>query len=37
MGDDMLVPVDFTEEEKRTGMWWKQLLAGGVAGVGKVF
>ncbi|XP_065646590.1 mitochondrial adenyl nucleotide antiporter SLC25A24 isoform X3 [Hydra vulgaris] len=33
MGDDMLVPIDFTDEEKRTGMWWKQLLAGGVAGV----
>jgi len=30
----MVVPDDFTEEEKLTGMWWRQLLAGGVAGVG---
>ena len=30
----MVVPDDFTEEEKLTGMWWRQLLAGGLAGVG---
>lgn len=28
----MTVPDEFTEEEKKTGQWWKQLLAGGVAG-----
>lgn len=32
----MVVPDDFTEEEKLTGMWWRQLLAGGLAGVGRV-
>ena len=31
----MVVPDDFTEEEKLTGMWWRQLVAGGLAGVGK--
>ena len=30
----MMVPDEFTEEEKKTGMWWKQLVAGGVAGIG---
>ena len=30
----MVVPDDFTEEEKLTGMWWRQLVAGGLAGVG---
>ena len=29
----MVVPDEFTEEEKLTGMW-RQLLAGGLAGVG---
>ncbi|XP_066927261.1 mitochondrial adenyl nucleotide antiporter SLC25A24-B-like [Clytia hemisphaerica] len=33
IGDDMVVPDDFTEEEKLTGMWWRQLMAGGLAGV----
>jgi len=23
---------DFTEEELKTGMWWRHLLAGGAAG-----
>ena len=30
----MAVPDDFTEEEKKTGMWWRQLVAGGLAGIG---
>lgn len=31
----MLIPDEFTEAEKRSGMWWRQLVAGGGAGVGK--
>ena len=34
IGDDMAVPDDFTDEEKKTGMWWRQLVAGGLAGIG---
>lgn len=33
IGDDMVVPDDFADEEKKTGMVWKQLTAGGMAGV----
>jgi len=33
----MTIPDEFTEEEKVTGMWWKQLVAGGGAGVGGCF
>ena len=32
IGDSLTVPDEFTEEEKKSGQWWKQLLAGGVAG-----
>ena len=32
MGEDSLVPDDFTEVEMKSGMWWRHLLAGGVAG-----
>nr|XP_013816474.1 PREDICTED: calcium-binding mitochondrial carrier protein SCaMC-1 [Apteryx mantelli mantelli] len=32
IGDSLTIPDEFTEEEKKTGQWWKQLLAGGVAG-----
>ncbi|XP_064458634.1 calcium-binding mitochondrial carrier protein SCaMC-2-like [Ornithodoros turicata] len=32
IGEDTLVPDDFTEEEIHTGMWWRHLVAGGVAG-----
>ncbi|XP_073788480.1 mitochondrial adenyl nucleotide antiporter SLC25A24 isoform X1 [Danio rerio] len=32
IGDSLTIPDEFTEEEKTTGMWWKQLAAGGVAG-----
>lgn len=32
IGEDSLVPDDFTEEEIHTGMWWRHLVAGGVAG-----
>ena len=34
IGEDMTVPDEFTEEEKVSGMWWRQLVAGGGAGVG---
>ena len=26
------MPDDFTEEELKTGMWWRHLLSGGAAG-----
>uniref|UniRef100_A0AAQ4S5L9 EF-hand domain-containing protein n=1 Tax=Gasterosteus aculeatus aculeatus TaxID=481459 RepID=A0AAQ4S5L9_GASAC len=28
IGDSLSIPDEFTEEEKTTGMWWKQLSAG---------
>ena len=33
----MTIPDEFTEEEKISGMWWRQLVAGGGAGVGEWF
>ena len=30
--DTVAIPEEFSEEEKKTGMWWRQLLAGGGAG-----
>ncbi|CAN0251414.1 mitochondrial adenyl nucleotide antiporter SLC25A25-like isoform X1 [Lampetra fluviatilis] len=33
VGDSMAVPDEFTEEERRSGTWWRQLVAGGGAGV----
>ena len=33
IGESLLVPDDFSEEEKVSGLWWRQLVAGGVAGV----
>ncbi|KAI5730581.1 hypothetical protein M8J76_015370 [Diaphorina citri] len=32
IGEDMNVPDDFTAKEMLTGMWWRHLVAGGVAG-----
>ncbi|XP_056313939.1 calcium-binding mitochondrial carrier protein SCaMC-2-B isoform X1 [Danio aesculapii] len=32
VGESMLVPDEFTAEEKNTGMWWRHLVAGGGAG-----
>lgn len=32
----MRIPDEFTEAEKVSGMWWRQLVAGGGAGVGKL-
>ncbi|XP_067001152.1 mitochondrial adenyl nucleotide antiporter SLC25A23 isoform X2 [Anabrus simplex] len=32
IGEDMNVPDDFTQKEMITGMWWRHLVAGGVAG-----
>lgn len=32
IGEDSLVPDDFTENEMISGMWWRHLVAGGVAG-----
>ena len=33
--DTIAIPEEFSEEEKKTGMWWRQLLAGGGAGAGE--
>jgi len=33
IGENMLIPDEFTEEEKVTGTWWRQLVAGAGAGV----
>lgn len=32
IGDSLAIPDEFTEEEKITGGWWKQLVAGALAG-----
>lgn len=32
IGEDLNVPDDFTQKEMMTGMWWRHLVAGGVAG-----
>ncbi|TSN30228.1 Calcium-binding mitochondrial carrier protein SCaMC-1 [Bagarius yarrelli] len=32
IGDSLSIPDEFTEKEKTTGLWWKQLFAGAVAG-----
>ncbi|KAM5294625.1 mitochondrial adenyl nucleotide antiporter SLC25A24-like [Glossophaga mutica] len=32
IGESIAIPDDFTEEEKRSGDWWRRLVAGGVAG-----
>ncbi|KAK2106940.1 hypothetical protein P7K49_016454 [Saguinus oedipus] len=32
IGDSLIIPDEFTEDEKKSGQWWRQLLAGGIAG-----
>ncbi|XP_034038364.1 calcium-binding mitochondrial carrier protein SCaMC-1-like [Thalassophryne amazonica] len=32
IGDSLTIPDEFTEEEKSSGIWWKQLVAGAAAG-----
>ncbi|XP_071765999.1 calcium-binding mitochondrial carrier protein SCaMC-2-A [Centroberyx gerrardi] len=32
VGENLMVPDEFTTEEKLTGMWWRHLVAGGGAG-----
>ncbi|XP_076976179.1 mitochondrial adenyl nucleotide antiporter SLC25A24 isoform X2 [Tamandua tetradactyla] len=32
IGDSLTVPDEFTEDEKKSGQWWRQLSAGGIAG-----
>nr|XP_057926201.1 calcium-binding mitochondrial carrier protein SCaMC-2-A [Doryrhamphus excisus] len=32
VGENLMVPDDFTEEERQSGMWWRHLVAGGGAG-----
>ena len=31
-GEPAAIPDDLTEEELRSGAWWKHLVAGGIAG-----
>ncbi len=31
----MVIPDEFTDEEKVTGKWWRQLAAGAGAGIGE--
>ena len=33
IGEDFLIPDDFSEHEKISGFWWRQLAAGGGAGI----
>lgn len=32
IGESLAIPDEFTEEEKMSGLWWKQLSAGAMAG-----
>ncbi|XP_039696928.1 calcium-binding mitochondrial carrier protein SCaMC-1-like [Pteropus medius] len=32
IGESIAIPDEFTEEEKRSGDWWRRLVAGGIAG-----
>ncbi|XP_035871114.1 calcium-binding mitochondrial carrier protein SCaMC-1 [Phyllostomus discolor] len=32
IGESIAIPDDFTEQEKRSGDWWRRLVAGGIAG-----
>ena len=32
IGDSLRCPAEFTEKEKKSGMWWRHLVAGGFAG-----
>ncbi|XP_071488756.1 calcium-binding mitochondrial carrier protein SCaMC-2-like [Diadema antillarum] len=32
IGEDVMIPDEFTEQERQTGMWWRILAAGGAAG-----
>ena len=34
IGEDIAVPDDFSEQDMISGMWWRHLVAGGVAGAG---
>ncbi|XP_065759928.1 mitochondrial adenyl nucleotide antiporter SLC25A24-like [Muntiacus reevesi] len=32
IGESIAIPDDITDQEKRSGNWWKRLVAGGIAG-----
>ena len=32
LGDDISVPDDFSQHDMISGLWWRHLVAGGVAG-----
>lgn len=32
--DALVIPAEFSKEERVSGMWWRQLVAGGAAGAG---
>jgi len=33
IGEQLTCPPEFTEKERKTGMWWRHLVAGGMAGI----
>ena len=33
IGEQLTCPPEFTEKERKTGMWWRHLVAGGLAGI----
>lgn len=33
VGENLMVPDEFTVEERLSGMWWRHLVAGGGAGI----
>jgi len=33
IGEQLTCPPEFTDQERKTGMWWRHLVAGGMAGV----
>ena len=33
--DTIVIPEEFSEEDRITGKWWRQLVAGGGAGAGE--
>lgn len=32
IGDNMTCPPEFTKKEKKSGQWWRHLVAGAMAG-----
>jgi solute carrier family 25 (mitochondrial phosphate transporter), member 23/24/25/41 len=32
IGEDVLIPEDFSAQEIKSGVWWRHLVSGGIAG-----